>query len=322
MLSDLWSLMMRFRGHRYALISDITKAYHSLKTGVLEMHIRRIVWRYGDANEKWRVFGLLVIAFGDRTAAALLEIVIKMTVQMYGSIDLIAARKIENGMFVDDVVTGGELEEVLRFKGTEDPESYKCDGTVPDILARGGLRLKAMQMSGEEDGPKLEKLGGAVLEIKWSSQEDMLYIDLSVNISRRKKGQLTGPALTVHDLNQLDDVQLTRRLCLSIANCIYDPCGLVSPMTIRMKVAMKMMFAQEYALTWDTQLPQELQKEWRQIIIDLVRVGEIPFPRSIRPRELKGRCSLVVFFDGSSKASRAVVYAIWMSLKRQRRCAW
>lgn len=73
------------------------------------------------------------------------------------------------------------------------------------------------------------------------------------------------------------------------------------------------MFAQEHALTWDTPLPQELQKEWQQIITDLVRVGEIPFPRSIRPRESRGRCTLVIFFDGSSKASAAVVYAIWMN---------
>ena len=113
LLSDLWSLMVRFRGHKYALISDITKAYHSLKTELLEMHLRRIVWRSGDVSQKWRVYGLLVVAFGDRPAAALLEIVIKITVQMYGNIDPMAARRIENDMFVDDVVTGGELEEVL-----------------------------------------------------------------------------------------------------------------------------------------------------------------------------------------------------------------
>ena len=103
--------------------------------------------------------------------------------------------------------------EVLQFKGREDPESYKCDGTIPEILSKGGLRLKAMQMSGEDDGPKLDQLGGAVLGIKWSSQLDMLYIDLTVNISRRRKGRLTGPPLTVSDLSQIEDIQLTRRLC-------------------------------------------------------------------------------------------------------------
>ena len=166
-------------------------------------------------------------------------------------------------------------------------------------------------MSGEDDGPKLDQLGGAVLGIKWSSQLDMLYIDLTVNISRRRKGRLTGPPLTVSDLSQIEDIQLTRRLCLSIANCIYDPCGLISPMTIRMKVAMKMMFAKEHGLKWDTHLPHELQMEWRQIIGDLVRAGEIPFPRPIRPRQLGDIYSLVIFFDGSSKASAAVVYAVW-----------
>ena len=45
--------------------------------------------------------------------------------------------------------------------------------------------------------------------------------------------------------------------------------------------------------------------------MDLVRAGEIPFPRAIRPRQLGGIFSLVIFFDGSSKASAAVVYAVW-----------
>ena len=73
-LSDLWELLLRFRSYRHRLISDVKKAYHSFKTGLLEMHLRRVVWQKGDCGEDWKVYGFLVIAFGDRQAAVLLHI--------------------------------------------------------------------------------------------------------------------------------------------------------------------------------------------------------------------------------------------------------
>lgn len=188
MLNNLWELMIRFRAYRYGLISDITKAYHSMRTALLEMNLRHVVWGHANPNLKWKVYRFTVVAFGYRPAAALLEIVIKKAVKMFGQVDPIAASRLNKDMFVDDLETGGELHKVTRFKGEENTETLECSGTIPDILRRGGLRLKAIQISGEEDGPKLEKLGGFVLGLGWSSKRDTLTIDLSVNVTKRKRG--------------------------------------------------------------------------------------------------------------------------------------
>ena len=48
MLNDMWALLIRFRGYCIGLIRDLTKAYHSVRTGLLEMHLRRVVWRHAD----------------------------------------------------------------------------------------------------------------------------------------------------------------------------------------------------------------------------------------------------------------------------------
>ena len=195
-LSDLWELLLRFRSYRHGLISDVTKAYHSMKTGLLELHLRRVVWRHGDRGADWKVYGFLVVAFGDRQAAVLLQIVIRLTCEMYKNVDLIAAQKIQDDLFVDDLVTGGELELVDRFMGDKDVETFKCTGTMPQIMEEGGLYFKAMQRSGEADGEALELLGGAVLGVGWSSERDRFLFNLSINVSSRVRGEPTGPDLT------------------------------------------------------------------------------------------------------------------------------
>ena len=317
LLNDLWELLIRFRSYKVGLISDITKAYHSMRTGPLEKHLRRVVWRHADNSRPWKVYGFMVVTFGDRPAAALLEIVIRMTVQLYGHIDPLAASRLLSDMFVDDLETGGELHEVIQFRGQEDPETLQCSGTMPEILRQGGLHLKAMQYSGEDAEEKLAKLGGSVLGLKWTSHDDRLSINLAVNLSKRRRGLPTGPDLTVDDLPGLQKVVLTRRLCLSVANSVYDPIGMASPLTIRLKVAMKRMFAKEHNLGWDTPLAEELREEWFRVICDMVKTGEVQFHRASRPLQAIGQCVLVIFFDGSDKASAGTVYAVWQVAEGQ-----
>ena len=309
-LNDIWDLILRFRSYRVGLVSDVTKAYHSMKTGLLEKHVRRVVWRYGKLGTRWRVFAFLVVAFGDRPAAALLEIVIRITCQLYQSVDPLAAFRLENDMFVDDLSSGGELEEVIRFKGSEDFETLACSGTMSQIMEKGGLKFKAMQMSGEPDGAKLEKLGGSVLGIGWSSHLDRFFIDLSANISKQRRGVYVGPNLTEDTLHLLDDAKLTKRICLSLTNKPYDPLGIISPLTIRMKVAMKKMYSGEYQLSWDDELPPDLKKNWVELILMLVKSPRIEIERALMPYTAIGAPTLAVFWDGSNEAFAAVVYAV------------
>ena len=141
MLNDMWALLIRFRRYCIGLIRDLTKAYHSMRTGLLEMHLRRVVWRHADP--KAEVYAFMVVTFGDRPTAALLEIVLKRNIQMYGDLDPLTAHRLGKDMFVDNLTTGGEMDQVVRFKGQEDPETLTCEGTMPQILKKGGLKMKA-----------------------------------------------------------------------------------------------------------------------------------------------------------------------------------
>ena len=163
-LSDQWDVLNRWRSYEVALCSDVTKAYYSLRTGELEKHVRRVCWRYGDVHEQWKMFGFQTVSFGDRPAAAFLEIAIRRTAEMHRAIDPVAAHRIQHDRYVDDLSTGGTPDEVMRFVGDEQSD-FQCTGTVPTIFAQSSLRLKVLVASGESDPLKIAKLGGKILDV-------------------------------------------------------------------------------------------------------------------------------------------------------------
>ena len=128
-LSNTWEILNRWRIYEIAMCSDVTKAYYALHTGEVEKHVRRVVWRYGDHSQLWRIFAFCTVSFGDRPAAVLLEIAIKKTSEMFWTIDPEAAHKIMTDRYVDDIASGGFLHQISRFVGKEMAD-FKCDGTI------------------------------------------------------------------------------------------------------------------------------------------------------------------------------------------------
>ena len=71
-LNSMFDIVLRFRCHEVGLVYDLAKAYNSMLTGPVEKHLRRLVWRFDEGP--WVDYGFTCVAFGDRPAAALLEI--------------------------------------------------------------------------------------------------------------------------------------------------------------------------------------------------------------------------------------------------------
>ena len=153
-LNDMFEIVLRFRLYDKGLISDVSKAYYMLLTGELEKHVRRVLWRYGDTRSRWRIFVFLSASMGDRPAACLMELAVKLTVLIFG----------------------GTESEVARFKGAENIETMMCEGTMSQIMEKTNLKLKAVAVTGETDGEKLKKLGSSVLGLGFSTERDTMMV--------------------------------------------------------------------------------------------------------------------------------------------------
>ena len=308
-LNDMWEMLVRFRHQECGLCGDISKAYYQMHTGPVEKHVRRVLWRDGDIGTPWRIFGFKVVSMGDSPAACLMELTRNMTAERAKHVDPIASKKLKKDAFVDDIPTGGTKAECDRFKGREDPDTLACDGTIPEILSFGGYEVKAMCKSGEADGKALEKLGGTVLGLGWSTAEDMLEVRFRVNVSEHKRGKPTGPDLTVETLHLLDSAVVTKRLCLRIVSSQYDPLGIACPLMIILKCSLKELYKMD--LSWDQELTGFLRDKWVNFFRMLVESGGIKFRRATRPDNAVGKCWLVCYWDGADPAFGIAAYARW-----------
>ena len=111
-LASLLEVLIGFRMYEVALHYDMTKAYQSISTGMLERHVRRIVWRWCDTGAQWEVFAYNVVTFGDQIAGLVLELVKKLAADLGETVDPEACHQIRSKTYVDDGAGGGTRQQV------------------------------------------------------------------------------------------------------------------------------------------------------------------------------------------------------------------
>ena len=74
---------------------------------------------------------------------------------------------------MDDGVTRGTPEQDSRFICVK-TEDGSFNGTIPQILAKGNFKIKAMTYSGDTDHEEIDKLGGNIFGYEWSVPKILL----------------------------------------------------------------------------------------------------------------------------------------------------
>ena len=167
-----------------------------------------------------------------------------------------------------------------------------------------------MAMSGEENGLALEKVGGEVLGMGFSTAEDTLSLRFHLNTSLHVHGKPTEEDITPKTLHKLHTAVITKRTCLRIISCQYDPLGVASCVLISLKVRLKELY--KLGIEWYTPLEGNLRNDWIQMLEMLVLAGEVRFRRTTKPENAVGSCTMICFFDGSDLAFGFVMYARWV----------
>ena len=273
----MFGTLLRFREHKYALVSDIKTMYNTIHTTKTEKHLRRVCWRFGKKDEQFRTFGVDRVMFGDRPAAAISSIAIRETAEIYKNIDEEAAAKIKNDTYVDDITTGTD----------DKSESAVLKDSIKSILAKGGLEVKGFVESGENSEEGLSLLGSGevsrVLGTNWNPAEDVFSVSVKINISKKYRGARTEPDFSKEDIPRLMTTTLTRRILQGIVYSCFDIYGLVAPITIQMKIELRNLFSKELNLSWDDPVPEEIKKTWIQILQKVKCVEGVKFRRCIKP---------------------------------------
>ena len=309
-LNSMLDISLRFRCHEEGMVFDLTKAYNSLKTGLVEKHLRRFVWRF-DPSEEWADYAFDCVAFGDIPAANCLTIGMNLTAKEGEHIDPVASKKIVKDSYVDDNVTGGTAAEVKRMKGERLPDGTYT-GTMTKIVGLGKLKIKVIVSTGESDESVKHLINNKVLGYAWNATTDDMGVVFTVFLTNKRRKVRTQPAITKDTLGLLDTTAFTKRVCLGITNGFLDFMGISCPFTIRFKLLMRQLHeGSNRQLNYDDKVPDDKLDAWKTLIAEAVQSSSLCFPRSVRPPGAIGLPLVVSFGDGAFPAFSANVYTQW-----------
>ena len=106
----------------------------------------------------------------------------------------------------------------------------------------------------------------------------------------------------------MSSLLVTKREILSESAQIYDPLGLLTPITVKAKLLLQILWRRK--VDWDEPLDQEIRDKWLSIATDIQEATHIVYPRPYFTRytHRSSNKQLHVFADASLCAYGAVAY--------------
>ena len=82
LLNDLLGILIRFRENKIALIGDIKKMYHTVKTKTIDQHTHRFLWRDMNIKRPPDTYVIQRVSFGDKPSGTIATVALRKTAEM------------------------------------------------------------------------------------------------------------------------------------------------------------------------------------------------------------------------------------------------
>ena len=294
LLNQLLGILLRFRQDHFAFIGDIRKMFHSIDIPITDQMTHLFLWRDMDVKKRPETYAMTAVNMGDKPASAIAQTALRMTAEEAMGAYPEASKLILNNSYMDDIPAStateesgmklmSEIEKVIGEKGFKMKE-WKFSGQISK-MERSSDQVAVQSLLKKFMDNELDK----VLGMEWETEEDIIRFTLT---------------------NLGTEEETTKRTCLSIICRIYDPVGLLAPVTVSAKIILRKIWACRPKIDWDDSMPTELQKEWNNFRESLINVRKLKFNRSVKPHNAHSPV-LVLFSDGSKDAYSAVAYIRW-----------
>ena len=303
----LFDVLLRFRIYRVALVADIEKAFLNIAVDKEDRDCLRFLWPENprENGSPIKVYRFCRVVFGLNCSPFLLNGTLRHHLMKYQVSDPTFVDRMINSFYVDDLVTGSDNPD----------EAFKLYLTAKERLAQGGFNLRKWLTNHKTLMGKLERneenecidsqveqtfakanLGVVddgkshkVLGIPWDSNSDVLGFDFQ------------------HVYEKAEQLKATKRNILSVLACLFDPLGVVSPLTVSARIFFQTL-CRKSELGWDEELTTGLKKHWEDWVKSLKQARRIDVSRNVL--NATNKVQLHGFADASCKAYCAVVYLV------------
>ena len=286
LVNDLCSILLRFRVHKFGLSTDIEKAFLHVKLNASDQDFTRFLWLSNPQNPESDLdtYRFKVVLFGSASSPFMLGATLRLHLNKH---DSEIAHDMQKNLYVDNVISGSPSEEsaVSYFH-----EARKIMSEANFNLRSWASNSQQLQAIARDSQVIDENQVVNVLGLHWDTTADRIcFIPKS--------------------LDSITSSVVTKRSILQDSSRVYDPLGILSPVTIRAKLLMLELWQQ--SVDWDEPLEQQMRDKWRDIATDLQNATVTTLTRRYFPSESNSdyhTTHLHIFADASMKAYGAVVY--------------
>ncbi|XP_073955623.1 uncharacterized protein [Choristoneura fumiferana] len=283
---NIFHLLLRFRWHAVVFTADVKQMYRQILVFPEDAEYQRILWR-PSPREPIGDYRLLTVTYGVSSAPFQALRTIEQLAQDLENSHPDGSGVLKRDTYVDDIVTGADsVEQATRIRSE-----------LTRILASGGFHLRKWTSNRPDffvgvppedlycekfrEFESIDDMALKILGLSWLPQPDCFTFKVSV-----------------------DDRRCTKRTILSEIARIFDPLGLLSPLTFFAKYLMQLLWVSGVA--WDDDAPDNISLEWKAFRAQLPVLSSVNVPRRMVSDfvvlQLHGFC------DASERGMCAVIY--------------
>jgi len=285
--SELFSILLRFRLHKFVFTADIEKMYRQILIHDNDSVYQLIVWRNNEM-EDYQYYRLKTVTYGTTSAPYLATKCLQYLATTDNGKHPLGATVIKDDFYVDDCLSGAD----------DITTAQEMQRQVTALLNEAGFRLR-----------------------KWCANNSRLLSnipleDQEISLDLEQPAKQTIKTLGLIWLPKSDELcgrahislssKITKRTVSSELARIFDPLGLFGPITVRAKIFMQQLW--ELKVDWDEELSINLQNQWSQFRNDLQVLNDLKTPRHVFRGKTPLKIQIHTFVDASERAFGAAVY--------------
>ena len=303
-LPKILSLLIRFGSRKAAFSCDIAMAYNMVRLEPSYFTYQRYLWAEGlNPNDEAVDMVIRYLIYGVGPSGDL------MTGGFHSTADYAeqehkdqaqeGAEVLKDSTYVDDVLKSLDTVE----------DCIRVSISLNFVLNLAGMTTKGFTFSGSlpPDTVSADGASVGVLGYVWWPEEDLISLtQKDLTLGKSSRGRSAKPV--TGDLRSALSVCFTRRVLSGKVCGIYDPRGLVTPISSRIKLCLSEIV--DLKLDWDDKIPEKYLDVWVKNISDIQELSSLRFPRSfIHPEAVSDKMDLIVAMDASMNVAVVSIYA-------------
>uniref|UniRef100_A0A8R1E5E5 Integrase catalytic domain-containing protein n=1 Tax=Caenorhabditis japonica TaxID=281687 RepID=A0A8R1E5E5_CAEJA len=281
-LPDLIHMLIRFRGGKTAILSDVEKAFLQVRLHEADRDATRVLWIKDldkpATNENLVIYRFTRVLFGLNVSPYLLAGTILFHLEKHPNRRL--ADEMAKNLYVDNLIlTTDEVpDKAIQLYEETKRIFLEMNMNLREFISNSP-EFNKMLAEKDRSAEDVQK----VLGLRWNTISDEIVMKV--------------------ELPQIENN--SRRTISSVVAAEFDPLGLTVPLMLELKKFQRELWENE--TDWDTPLKPQQEDEWKKILQE--RAGfEKRLARNVISKS--GTNNLVTFTDASKDATACAIYVV------------